>query len=181
MHIFISRPESSSEFIYHGGFIYHGSFNLSKEEREALNLPLTENSTYFIHTIVKFNTSSEPGTTTTQIHVNSPEVSTTSTNLKFEVWKYFNKIIVDGVRRAQCKLFPDISYAFLKNTETNQLSRHIKSKHPEHQPWQTQISILSGTLGTFTYSRVTGKTNLAKYLIQFEQPFSMAEDNAFTN
>ena len=59
-------------------------------------------------------------------------------------------------------------------------SRHIKSKYSEHQSRQTQISILCSTLSTFTDNCATGKTNLAKYLIRSEQPFSMAEDEAFT-
>ena len=60
------------------------------------------------------------------------------------------------------------SYAFLKNVRTDPLSRHIKSKHPEHQPRQTLIITLGDTLGTFTYNRATGKTNLVKYLIRSE-------------
>ena len=78
---------------------------------------------------------------------------------------------------AQWKLCPNVSYSFPKNSETGPLARHTKSKHPEHQPRQTQIS----TLGTFSYNRATGKTNLAKYLIRSEQSFSMAEDDAFTD
>ena len=74
---------------------------------------------------------------------------------------------------------PDISYYFPKNAKTGPLSRHIKSKHPEHQPRQTQISTLGGTLDTFSYNCVTDKTNLVKYLIRSEQPFSMVEDDAF--
>ena len=70
---------------------------------------------------------------------------------------------------------------FFKNAGTGSLTRHIKSKHPEHQTRQTQISTLGGTLGTFSYNRAIGKINLAKYLIRFEQPFSMAEDDAFTD
>ena len=60
---------------------------------------------------------------------------------------------------------PDISYAFLKNGGSGSLARYIKSKHPEHLLWQTQISTLGGTISTFTYNCATGKTNLAKYLI----------------
>ena len=74
----------------------------------------------------------------------------------------------------------NILYAFPKNADACLLSRHIKSKYLEHQPWQTQISTLGGTLGTFTYNHATNKTNLAKYLIRSEQPFRMAEDDAFT-
>ena len=33
----------------------------------------------------------------------------------------------------------------------------------------------------FQLNRQRGKTNLAKYLIQTEQPFSFAENEAFTN
>ena len=40
---------------------------------------------------------------------------------------------------------------------------------------------MGDTLGTFSYNRATGKTNLAKYLIRSEQPFSMTEDDAFTD
>ena len=72
-------------------------------------------------------------------------------------------------------------YLSQKNAGTSPLSRHIKSKHPEHQPRQTQINTLSGTIGTFTYNRATDKTNLAKYLIRSKQPFSMVEDDAFTD
>ena len=79
-------------------------------------------------------------------------------------------VTVDGVRRAQCKLCPNVSYAFLKNTRTGRLRKHIKSKHSEHQPRQTQISTLGGTLGTFTYNRDIGKTNLAKYLSRSDSP-----------
>ena len=70
---------------------------------------------------------------------------------------------------------------FPKNAGTGPLARHIKIKHPKHQPRQTQISTLGGTLGTFSYNRATGKTNLAKFLIWSKQPFSMAEDDAFTD
>ena len=38
-----------------------------------------------------------------------------------------------------------------------------------------------GTLSTISYNHQKGKTNLAKYLIQAEQPFSFAENEAFTN
>ena len=113
------------------------------------------------------------------IPASSLEVLTITTNLKFEVWKYFNKIIVDGVKRAQCKLCTDISYAFLKNAGTGELSGHIKSKHPKYQAWQTQISTLGSTLDTFTYNHATCKTNLAKYLIRSEHSFSKAEDEPF--
>ena len=40
---------------------------------------------------------------------------------------------------------------------------------------------MGDTLDIFSYNRATGKTNLAKFLIQTEQPFSMAEDDAFTD
>ena len=40
---------------------------------------------------------------------------------------------------------------------------------------------MGDTLDTFGYNRVTGKTNLAKYLIRSKQSFSMAEDDAFTD
>ena len=40
---------------------------------------------------------------------------------------------------------------------------------------------MSETLDIFSYNRATGKTNLAKYLIRSEQPFSMVEDDAFTD
>ena len=39
----------------------------------------------------------------------------------------------------------------------------------------------SDTLNTFSFNHQKGKTNLAKYLIQAEQPFSFAENEAFTN
>ena len=61
------------------------------------------------------------------------------------------------------------------------LDWHIKSKHPEHQPRQTQISTLDDTLDTFSYNYATGKINLAKYLIRSEQPLFMAENDAFTD
>jgi len=35
--------------------------------------------------------------------------------------------------------------------------------------------------GTFGYNRATCKTNLVKYLIRSKQPFSMTEDDAFTD
>ena len=79
----------------------------------------------------------------------------------------------------QCKLCPDVSYSFSKNSGTGPLAWHTKSKHSEHQPRQTQISTLGGTLGTFSYNRATCKTNLAKNLIQSEQSFSMVKDDAF--
>ena len=75
---------------------------------------------------------------------------------------------------------PDIPYAFLKNAGTGSLSRHIKSNHPEHQSRQTQVNTLGGTPDTFTYNRATRKTNLAKYLIRSSRPFSMTEDEVFT-
>ena len=75
----------------------------------------------------------------------------------------------------------DVSYAFLQNAGTDLLAPHIKSKHPKHQPRQTQISTLGGTIGNFTYNHATGKENLVKYLIRSEQPFSMAENDAFTD
>ena len=68
---------------------------------------------------------------------------------------------------------------FSKNARTGPLARYIKSKHLEHQPRQTQISTLGGTLDIFSYNCETGKTNLVKFLIQSEQPSSMAEDNEF--
>ena len=40
---------------------------------------------------------------------------------------------------------------------------------------------MGGTLGTFSYNRATNKTNLSKFLIRSEQPFSMAKDDAFTD
>ena len=49
------------------------------------------------------------------ISINSPEVSTTSANLKFKVCKYFDKLTVDRARRAQCKLCPNVSYIFFLN------------------------------------------------------------------
>ena len=73
---------------------------------------------------------------------------------------------------------PDVSYSIPKNAETTPLARHIKSKYPEYQPRQIKISTLGGT---FSYNRTTGKINLAEYFIRSEQPFSMAEDDAFTD
>ena len=84
-----------------------------------------------------FNASSDISTTPHHITISSPEVSNTSTILKFRVWKYFDKVTVDGARMAQCKLYPDVSYAFSKNAGIDPLSWHIKSKHMEHEPWQT--------------------------------------------
>ena len=66
--------------------------------------------------------------------------------------------------RDQCKLCPDVPYSFPKNAGTSPLARHIKSKHPEYQPRQTQISTLGDTLGTFSYNCAKGKTNLANIL-----------------
>ena len=128
-----------------------------------------------------FNASSDVPSTVPHILINSAEVSITSTTSKYGLWKYFDKLTANGARRAQCTLCPDVSYSFHKNARTDPLTRYIKSKHPEHQPQKTQISILGGTLGTFSYNGVTDKINLAKYLFRSEQPFSMAEDNAFTD
>ena len=50
-----------------------------------------------------------------------------------------------GGLNASC---PDLSYAFPKNIGTSPLSKHIKSKHPEHQARQAQISILGDKLDT---------------------------------
>ena len=114
------------------------------------------------------NASSHIPSTVPHIPISSSEVSTTSATLKSRVWNYFDKITVNGVKMAQCKSCPNISYSFLKNAGTSPLVRHIKSKYPEHQPQQTQISTLGGTIDTFSYNRATGKINLAKYLIRFE-------------
>ena len=73
---------------------------------------------------------------------------------------------------------PDVSYSFPKNAGTGPLTRYIKSKH---QPQQTQNNTLGYTLGPFSYNRAIGKTNLTKFLIRSEQPFSMAEDDLFTD
>ena len=72
--------------------------------------------------------------TTNHIPISSPKVLSTSTNLKFRVCKYFNKVTIDRDKRAQYKLCQDISCDFLKNAGTSPLSRHIKSKHLKHQP-----------------------------------------------
>ena len=142
---------------------YHGSFSLSNEQWEALNLPLADTLQISLTQCIYFNAFSEPNATP-HILISSLEVSTISTNLKFEVWKYFDKVIVDGVRRVQYKLCQNVSYAFPKNARTEPLSRHIWSKYPEHRSRQTQIGILGDTLGTFTYNRFIDKTNLGKYL-----------------
>ena len=84
---------------------------------------------------------------------------------KSEVWNFFEKETVNRVRKAICKICPDISYAFPKNSGTDALIRHIRAKHPENQPRQTQISNFGGTLSTFSYNHQRGKTNLVKYLI----------------
>ena len=55
---------------------------------------------------------------------------------------------------------------FFQKYRTSPLALHIKSKHPEHQPRQTQISILGGILDTFSYNRAADKINLAKSLIR---------------
>ena len=39
-------------------------------------------------------------TTITHIHTSSPKVSIIATNLKSEIYKYFNKVTVDGDRKA---------------------------------------------------------------------------------
>jgi len=67
---------------------------------------LNRNSTNFIHTIHRFNVFSEP--TTSHMSISSPKVSTTSTKLKYEVWKYYDKVTVNEVRRAQYKLCPEV-------------------------------------------------------------------------
>ena len=110
---------------------FHGPFSLSNEHWEALNLPMSDTPQIPFTQFTDFNASSDIPTTPHHILISSPEVSTTSTTLKFGVWKYFDKVIVDGVRMAQCKLCPDVSYAFPKNAGTGPLSGHIKSKQPD--------------------------------------------------
>ena len=128
-------------------------------------------STYFI-------SSSEPPS-------NPPSASTAEVTSmadeKSEVWKILKKETGNRVRKAICKICPDVSYAFLKNSGTDALTRHIRVKHLQNQPRQIQISTFDGTLSTFSYNRKRGKTNLAKYLIQAEQPFSFDENEAFIN
>ena len=67
-----------------------------------------------------FNASSDVPSTVLHIPISFPEVSTTSTTLRSRVWKYFDKLTVNRVRRAQYKLCPDVSYSFTKNVETSQ-------------------------------------------------------------
>ena len=126
-------------------------------------MPLADTLQISFTQYTDFSVSSEL-ITTLHILISSSEISNTSTNFKFGVRKYFNKVIVDGTKRAQYKLCSDISYTFPKNVGTDPLSRHIRSKLPEHQPRQTQISTLGDTLSTFTNNHATGKTNLPKIL-----------------
>ena len=75
-----------------------------------------------------------------------------------------------------------LSWYFLvcpKNSGTGALTRHIRAKYPQNQPRQTQIFTFGGALSTFSYNRQRGKTNLAKYLIQVEQPFSCWKWNIY--
>ena len=80
---------------------------------------------------IDFNTSFDISSIVPYIPIISPKVSTTFTTLKSGVWKYFDKLTVNGVRRDQCKLCPDVSYSFPKNAGTGPLAWHIKSKYPK--------------------------------------------------
>jgi len=98
----------------------------SNEQWEALNLPLNDTPQISFKQYIDFSASSDIPSTVPYIAISSLEVSTTSTNLRSGVWKYFDKVTVDRVRRAQCKLCSDISYAFPKDAIIGPLSRHIK-------------------------------------------------------
>jgi len=83
------------------GFKYYDSFSLNNEQWETLNLPLSDTLQILFTQYTYFNVSSESRTISHKL-INFPEVSTISTNLKSWVWKYFDKVIVYGAKRAQC-------------------------------------------------------------------------------
>ena len=95
---------------------YHDSFSMSNQQWETHNLPLVDTPQISFTQYTNFNASSEP-TITSHILITSPKVSTISPNLKSGVWTYFDKVIIVGVMRAQCKLCPDVSYDFFKKCE----------------------------------------------------------------
>ena len=67
-----------------------------------------------------------PSTSTAEV-----ATSMTEENLRFE---FFFQII-NVIGKVVCKFCPDISYSFSKNSGTGALTRHIKAKYPQNQPW----------------------------------------------
>ena len=103
-------------------YTFHGTFSLSNKQWEALNLPLSDTPQISFTQFTDFNTSSDIPITPHRIPISSPEVPNISTTLKVGVWKYSDKVTVDGGKRVKCKLCPDVSYVFHKNVRTDPLS-----------------------------------------------------------
>ena len=128
---------SSASRSHASGSASRFNVHLTSQELEALRRPLTD-TPHFPFTAIEdvetqnpdFYASSEPATIG-HIPASSPEVSTSTKPSKSEVWKYFDKITVDGARKAKCKICPNVIYAFPQSTGTNPLSRHIKTKYPD--------------------------------------------------
>ena len=110
-----------------------------------------------------------------------PSIAKNTSKSKSNVWNYFDKVMINGDRKAKCKLCANITYAFPVGAGTGALSRHIRNKHPDHEPRQQQISTLGGSLSNFSYNKNTERSNLAKFLIRSEQPLSLVEHDAFAD
>lgn len=175
----MDRSSSSAGSSRPSGSRFHGNLSLTNEEWDALHRPLTEPPQLPMTNIedLEIQTTDIPTAPSSSVPISQ---ETTSKAKASEAWIYFDKIEVDGVRKAKCKQCSKI-YSFPKGSGTGPLMRHARSKHPVQQPRQTQISTLGSTLGTFSYNPNTSKSNLAKFLIQSKQPFSFAENNVFTN
>jgi len=70
------------------------NFGISNDTWNALNMPL-DDTTQLPYTqltpCTDFNVSSDVPSIVPHIPISSPEVSTTSTTLRYGVWKYFDK------------------------------------------------------------------------------------------
>ena len=113
---------SSASHSHASGSSYRFNVHLTSQELEELRRPITD-TPHFPFTAIEdvetqipdFNASSEPATIG-HIPTSSPEVTTSSKPAKSEVWKYFDKIMVDGARKAKCKICPNVIYAFPQGT-----------------------------------------------------------------
>src|SRR3954464_15860246 len=88
---------------------------LTQEEWDDLARPLAESQpTTFSQEDFEPSTNVQETQPSSEIPSSSagPSTARNTSKSKSKVWKYFDKVEVDGVRKDKCKICPNVTYAF---------------------------------------------------------------------
>ena len=107
-----------------------------------------------------------------------PQTSTRKRNS--EVWQFYDIIEIPIKRtRIVCKKCK-IDFSCQTSGGTGHLKKHAdKHTTSQNDPTQAQISFSSSNIGTFVFNNKNARKKIAKFIVQVEQSFYLAENPAF--